>query len=90
VQLNEEERSVSEPLSEEALVQEGALAIVAGSDTTSTALANALAYLLSNPASMKRLKVELDEAAERGSLTSREDPLDFDLLAELPYLNAVM
>jgi cytochrome P450 len=89
-QLNEEGRGVSNPLSEEAIVQEGALAIVAGSDTTSTTLANALAYLLSDPASMKRLQRELDEAARKADLASLEEPLDFDVLAELPFLNAVM
>ncbi|KAF9472669.1 high nitrogen upregulated cytochrome P450 monooxygenase 2 [Pholiota conissans] len=60
-------------------------AIVAGSDTTATALCTIVYYLMRYPASLARLRRELDEAF------SFEDcaPVNISQLAELEFLNAV-
>jgi cytochrome P450 len=65
------------------------LAMGAGSDTTSTALSNAIYYLISYPAVFTRLRAELDAVAgEEGA--SYDAPLDSDHLAKLKYLQAVI
>ena len=56
--------------------------MVAGSDTTSTAAANILYFLMSHPAAYKRLQAEVDGLGDK--LT------DCSAQAQLPYLNAVM
>ncbi|KAF9472668.1 high nitrogen upregulated cytochrome P450 monooxygenase 2 [Pholiota conissans] len=60
-------------------------AIIAGSDTTATALCTIVYYLMRYPAYVARLRRELDEAF------SFEDcaPIDISQLAELEFLNAV-
>ncbi|THH07840.1 hypothetical protein EW146_g9188 [Bondarzewia mesenterica] len=65
------------------LVQEASFALVAGSDTSGTTLANLFYYLLSDPPTYRRLQAEIDEAASDTSL-------DVVVLANLPYLNAVI
>jgi cytochrome P450 len=68
---------------------EALLAMGAGSDTTSTALANIIYYLISYPVVFARLRAELDAVAgEEGA--SYDAPLDSDHLAELKYLQAVI
>jgi cytochrome P450 len=69
------------------LAMESTLAIVAGSDTTSTALSNALFHLLTTPAALAALRAELDGAAGDAAF---DIPFEASQLAELPYLNAVM
>jgi cytochrome P450 len=66
---------------------EAGLAIVAGSDTTSTALANALFYMLTTPGTFATLRAELDAAADGAAF---DVDMDTAALAGLPYLNAVM
>jgi cytochrome P450 len=64
------------------------LAILAGSDTTSSALATTFYSLLRHPECYKRLQMEIDEVC---SEDGGGDPLPSpDRLAQLPYLNAVM
>lgn len=67
-------------------MSDGVLAIVAGSDTTSSVLSGLFHYLLAHPASYRRLQEELDDAFPPGE----GDPFDANELAELPFLNAVM
>jgi cytochrome P450 len=61
------------------------LAIVAGSDTTSSVLTAIIYYLLLNPAVYERLQEEVDGAFLRG-----EDPLDAVKLSQLEWLNGCM
>jgi cytochrome P450 len=61
-------------------INPGGLAIIAGSDTTSSAVTNLFYFLLQNPVAFKRLQSEVD--------TLREDIFDFTKQAHLPYLNA--
>ena len=68
------------------LVVSGELAIVAGSDTTSTTLSGVFFYLLTHPRCYARLREEVDEAFPPGE----GEPFDGARLAEMKYLNAVM
>jgi hypothetical protein len=69
------------------LASEAALAIIAGSDTTSTALAGAMFYMLTHPAALVRLRAELDSAAAGAAL---DIEIEADRLAKLPFLQAVI
>jgi cytochrome P450 len=60
----------------------GDLAIIAGSDTTSNAIANILYFIMTNPSAHKRLQAEIDELGD--------NLMDCATQAHLPYLNAVM
>lgn len=71
------------------VIVNGELAIVAGSDTTSTTLSGVFFNLLTHPEYYERLRREVDEVFPMG-----EDPLsDANAgarMAEMKYLNAVM
>jgi cytochrome P450 len=83
-QLNEDgEGPLAEP-DAGTLATEASLAIVAGSDTTGTGLANAMCYLLAHPACMDRLRAEVDAAA------GEDADVPSDRLVELKYLQAVL
>ncbi|KZT05818.1 cytochrome P450 [Laetiporus sulphureus 93-53] len=62
------------------------LAVVAGSDTTATALSNTLYFLLANPECYARLQEEIDANFPPG----KGDPVDCAKLAQMEYLNAVI
>lgn len=57
----------------------------AGSDTTATSLTIFFGYLLENPACYARLRTEIDEAVEAGSLSS---PVKYAKGSQLEYLQA--
>ena len=61
------------------------MAIVAGSDTTSSVLTAALYYLLHNPVVYERLQAEVD-----GAFLSGEEPLDVSKLNQMEWLNGCM
>ncbi|KAI5119310.1 hypothetical protein M0805_004554 [Coniferiporia weirii] len=79
-------RPKSTPASFEEVVASGELAIVAGSDTTSTTLSGVFYYLLTHPEYYQRLRKEVDAAFPLGE----GDPFDGTRLAELKFLNAVI
>jgi cytochrome P450 len=62
--------------------------IVAGSDTTSTALSNAIYYLICHRHVLQRLRAELDAAVDKG--VPYDMPIEHDRLSALPYLQAVV
>ncbi|KAH7931071.1 high nitrogen upregulated cytochrome P450 monooxygenase 2 [Leucogyrophana mollusca] len=62
------------------------LAIIAGSDTTSSVLSNIVYYLISNPTDYARLREEVD-LVFRPTETSSVHP---ELFTEMPFLNAVI
>ena len=68
------------------VIVEGTLAIAAGADTTSSALAGVFCNLLRNREVYERLRNEIDAAFEPGQV----DAFAASRLGELPYLNAVM
>jgi cytochrome P450 len=67
------------------VAQDGGLAILAGSDTTSSALTAVVYYILCNPAVYKRLQEEVDAAFPSG-----EEPLDMTRLSHMEWLNGCM
>ena len=67
------------------VAQDGTLAIVGGSDTTSSVLAALVHYLLRNPEAYKHLQEEVDSA-----FTSGEEPLDTAKLSHMEWLNGCM
>ncbi|KAF7972354.1 hypothetical protein HWV62_18134 [Athelia sp. TMB] len=81
--LLDEDAPESERPALEAVASEGILAVVAGSDTTSTTLTIVLYYLLRHPDKLKKLSAEIDL-----NFTKDEDAIEFTRLAEMQYLNA--
>ena len=80
-----EEHPESERPSTAELAQNGQLAIVAGSDTTSGVLTAALYYLLRHPVAYEGLQAEVD-----GAFPSGEEPLDVTKLNQMEWLNGCM
>ncbi|KAF8640282.1 hypothetical protein AX16_010177 [Volvariella volvacea WC 439] len=64
------------------VVSDAALAIIAGSDTTSSALANLFFFIMTNSATYKRLQAEVDSLGD--------DVMNYARHPHLPYLNAVI
>ncbi|KAH7248152.1 cytochrome P450 [Fusarium solani] len=64
-----------------------AMNIGAGSDTTAISLSSAIYYLYTNPHTLRRLREELDGAAQAGKVSS---PISFQQAQEMPYLQAVI
>jgi cytochrome P450 len=103
-QLNEDGEGSDEvaDLSQLTLAMEATLAIIAGSHTTSTALAIAITYLVLNPKCIGRLREELDAAAahtnpeESSVLEDSNEKFPYgteipsERLVELKYLQAVI
>ncbi|CDO69439.1 hypothetical protein BN946_scf184791.g34 [Trametes cinnabarina] len=83
--LNNEDRPDLPPTPVKHLLDDGVLAVVAGSDTTSSALTSLFFCLLAHPHVMERLKAEIDHFYPSG-----EDPCDTRNYREMPYLTAVI
>jgi cytochrome P450 len=76
------------------------LAIVAGSDTTSSAISNAIYLMLSHPETYKRLKEEVKDVFEINEILNLDEDIPpessdtgtryKEVLAGMEYLNAVM
>lgn len=66
-------------------MSEGVIAVIAGSDTTSSALSNAFWSLLRHPECYKRLQAEVDHYYPPG-----EDALNPQHHANMVYLDAVL
>ncbi|KAH9056336.1 cytochrome P450 [Lactarius vividus] len=62
------------------VAKDGSLAIIAGSDTTSSVLTAVLYCLLCNPSAYERLQAEVDEAFPSG-----EEPLDVTKLSQMEW-----
>jgi cytochrome P450 len=67
------------------VISESALAIIAGSDTTSTVLSNIWFFMCQGPEYMKRLQAEIDE-----TFPDFEEPLNSLKLSQMPLLNAII
>ena len=73
------------PPSTQQLIDDGVLAIVAGADTTSSALTSTFYCLLCNPDVYTRLQKEIDKYYPIG-----EDALETKHHRDMSYLTAVM
>ncbi|CDO73447.1 hypothetical protein BN946_scf185013.g82 [Trametes cinnabarina] len=80
---NEDGSGPTPPLAQ--VVADGALAVVAGSDTTSSVISNLVFSLLTHPEAYARLRAEVDAFYPPG-----EDALSTKHHADMPYLNAVI
>ncbi|PPQ63371.1 hypothetical protein CVT24_005636, partial [Panaeolus cyanescens] len=80
--LIDEDGVALQPPTMHEIISDGALAIVAGSDTVSTAASHAFYFLVSNPTKLQRLQEEIK--------TLGDDLLDCTRQSQLPYLNAVI
>ncbi|OBZ71224.1 hypothetical protein A0H81_08431 [Grifola frondosa] len=83
--LNNEDGAENAPPPVEQVTIDGALAIVAGSDTTSCVLSNLFYCILSHPDVYKRLQAEVDAYFPPG-----ENALNTTNHADMPFLNAVI
>jgi cytochrome P450 len=64
---------------------DGLLAVIAGSDTTATAITVLWYYLILDPPKSDRLRNEVDAYFPQG-----EEPSEFARMVNMPYLNACM
>lgn len=67
------------------VISDGILAMIAGSDTTATTIANVFFLLLQHKHEYRRLQVEVDKYYPAGA-----DPLDSKYYLDMHYLDAVM
>ena len=83
-----EDKAGAEPTPFEHLLSDASLAVVAGSDTTSTVLGMVFFSILADPDIFTRLREEVDRYFPPEELGN--PILDSAKLADMPYLNAVM
>jgi cytochrome P450 len=76
------QREKKNEVSDDEVIMNAALFIVAGSETTATELCGLTNYLLRNPTIFKKLKDELRSAVKT------EEDINMDVLGNLPYMNA--
>ncbi|KAH8112949.1 high nitrogen upregulated cytochrome P450 monooxygenase 2 [Phellopilus nigrolimitatus] len=74
------------PPTEEEIISNGQLAVVAGADTTSSTLGGIFYYLLRNPNDYRRLQKEVDNVFPPGE----GDPFDSTKLMKMQFLDAVI
>ncbi|CAA9961570.1 Pisatin demethylase [Pyrenophora teres f. maculata] len=72
------------------LVTESVLQILAGSDTTATAIRATMLYLMTHQRVYRNLQVEIDAAASSGHAAPAPDIVSDETLRSLPYLTAVV
>ncbi|KUJ22530.1 pisatin demethylase [Mollisia scopiformis] len=80
---------ISRGLTEDDVMIESVLQILAGADTTATAIRSILLHTMTNPHVYRTLQKEIDTAVEEGRATRSGVIKDFDA-KELPYLQAVI
>ncbi|KAI4666450.1 uncharacterized protein J4E79_002488 [Alternaria viburni] len=76
------QREKKNEVSDDEVIMNAALFIVAGSETTATELCGLTNYLLRNPVIFQKLKDELRSAVKT------EEDINMDVLGSLPYMNA--
>lgn len=64
--------------------------IIAGSDTTAVTLSAILYNLINNPRVLKKLREEIDNAADEGKFSVDGHPLSFKDSRDMPYLQVVV
>ena len=82
---NNEDQATGPPPPERDLVNDGILAVIAGSDTTASTLTSIFFCLLTNPKTYDALQREVDQHYPQG-----EDAFTTKFHRDMPYLHAVM
>ena len=77
-------------LSQDELVTESVLQILAGSDTTATAIRSTMLYVVSNARVYNKLQAEIDAAVSSGNVSGKTSIAQDSSLKRLPYLQAVV
>jgi cytochrome P450 len=77
-------------LSKEEVFTEATLQIVAGSDTTATALRSIMLYLITHPRICSKLRAEVDAAVLSGAAPASPSIASDECLKRMPYLQAVV
>lgn len=77
-------------LSKEDVFTEAMLQIIAGSDTTATALRSIMLYLITHPRICSKLRTEIDAAVSSGAAPGAPGIASDDCLKNMPYLQAVV
>lgn len=77
-------------LSREQIICEAILQIIAGSDTTATAIRSTMLYLIAHPRIYNKLQAEIDDAVSSGNAYSSSSIMSDAALKKLPYLQAVV
>lgn len=77
-------------LSKDDLITESVLQIVAGSDTTATAIRSILLYIITHPPVYNKLKKEIDNSLTSRSVSMKLGIVSDATLRTLPYLQAVV
>ncbi|KAI4623046.1 uncharacterized protein J4E87_006139 [Alternaria ethzedia] len=77
-------------LTRDDIVTESMLTILAGSDTTATAIRGTMLYLMTSQRAYKKLQVEIDAAVTSGHAASSTGIVSDETMKSLPYLQAVM
>ncbi|KAF9565398.1 cytochrome P450 [Agrocybe pediades] len=80
--LMDEDGVATTPPTTAEVTSDGSLAIIAGSDTTSSAIAHLCYFLMAHPTAYKRLQEEVDEMGD--------NLYDATTQARMPYLNAAI
>ncbi|KAB2573396.1 Pisatin demethylase [Lasiodiplodia theobromae] len=78
---------ISRGLDADEVEMEISISLVAGSDTTATAMRSTLLSIISTPHVYSRLRQEIDDAISRGEVSS---PITEEEAKRLPYLQAVL
>lgn len=77
-------------LTKDDLFSEALLQILAGSDTTATAIRGIMLYLIAHPRVYTKLQAEIDAAVSSGDAPAAPSIVSDASLRELPYLQAVV
>jgi cytochrome P450 len=77
-------------LTRDDLVSESLLQILAGSDTTATAIRATMLYLMTHQRVYRKLQEEIDHAVTLGRAAASPDIVTDETLRSLPYLQAVV
>lgn len=81
---------INHGLSKDDLFSESLLQILAGSDTTATAIRATMLHLITHPRIYNRLQAEVDAAVRSGAAPATPDVVQDTSLKTLPYLQAVV
>ncbi|KAI1864025.1 uncharacterized protein JN550_009045 [Neoarthrinium moseri] len=78
---------ISKGLDQDRCETEGLFMVIAGSDTTASAIRITMLYLMTCPNVYQKLKTEINAAWDRGGISS---PISYEEAKKLPYLQAVV